>query len=150
MEWTGTNRPRAYTPPKNVGTTSTRDSHPLSGSQVLDRARPGACSEELPDDRAAVMAAGKRPVPSRTRKLSPPAPMVLPGGPGGRVGHRRAHSRELAPDHRSGANFVVPVVRRPRAPTAPGRPRVWDFAWWTIARAAVPVAGLPRGNWLEG
>src|ERR1700683_278370 len=52
------------------------------------------------------MAAGKRPVPSRTRKLSPPAPMVLPGGPGGRVGHRRAHSKKLAPDHRSGANFV--------------------------------------------
>ena len=38
---------------------------------------------------AAAMAAGKRPDPSRTRKLSPPAPRVLPGRPGGRAGHRR-------------------------------------------------------------
>ncbi len=37
----------------------------------------------------AVMARGKRPVSFRTRKLSLSAPMVLPGGPGGRVGHRR-------------------------------------------------------------
>jgi hypothetical protein len=43
----------------------------------------------------AAIAVGKRPVPFRTRKLSPPAPMVLPGGPGGRVGRGRTnfHSR---------------------------------------------------------
>ena len=35
------------------------------------------------------MAEGKHPIPFRTRKLSPPAPMVLLGQPGGRVGHRR-------------------------------------------------------------
>jgi tetratricopeptide (TPR) repeat protein len=35
------------------------------------------------------MAEGKHPVPSRTRKLSPPAPMVLPGRLGGRVGRCR-------------------------------------------------------------
>src|SRR5581483_4428176 len=40
-------------------------------------------------DVAAAMAAGKRPDPFRTRKLSPPAPRVLPGRPGGRAGHRR-------------------------------------------------------------
>ena len=28
----------------------------------------------------------KHPFPCRTRKLSPPGPMVLPGQPGGRVG----------------------------------------------------------------
>ena len=38
------------------------------------------------------MAAGKRPVPFRTRKLSPPAPMVLPPGGGGRVGYRRPNN----------------------------------------------------------
>ena len=38
------------------------------------------------------MAKGKRPVPSRTRKLSPSAPMVLRGGPRGRVGRRRTSS----------------------------------------------------------
>ena len=36
-----------------------------------------------------VIAVGKRPVSFRTRKLSPPAPMVLLGRLGGRVGHRR-------------------------------------------------------------
>src|SRR3954451_20899544 len=38
---------------------------------------------------SAVIASGKRPVPFRTRKLSPTAPMVLRGGPRGRVGRRR-------------------------------------------------------------
>src|SRR6185437_10161051 len=38
---------------------------------------------------SATIARGKRPVPFRTRKLSLSAPMVLLGGPGGRVGRRR-------------------------------------------------------------
>src|SRR3954469_10407666 len=38
---------------------------------------------------SAAIATGKRPAPFRTRKLSPSAPMVLPGRPGGRVGRRR-------------------------------------------------------------
>jgi hypothetical protein len=43
-----------------------------------------------------VIAVGKHPVPFRTRKLSPPAPMVLHRGRCGRVGHRRTstYSRE--------------------------------------------------------
>src|SRR3954469_9488825 len=36
-----------------------------------------------------VVAEGSRPVPSRTRKLSPPAPMVLHSPGCGRVGRRR-------------------------------------------------------------
>src|SRR3712207_5069653 len=36
-----------------------------------------------------VIAEGKRPVSFRTRKLSPPAPMVLHSGGCGRVGRRR-------------------------------------------------------------
>ena len=35
------------------------------------------------------MAEGSPPFPFRTRPLSPPAPMVLPGKPGGRVGRCR-------------------------------------------------------------
>ena len=35
------------------------------------------------------IAEGRHPVPFRTRKLSPPAPMVLPWRRGGRVGRRR-------------------------------------------------------------
>jgi hypothetical protein len=42
---------------------------------------------------SATMAKGKRPVPSRTRKLSLSAPMVLRGGLRGRVGRRRTSSR---------------------------------------------------------
>ena len=39
-----------------------------------------------------LIAAGKRPVPFRTRKLSPPAPMVLLPGGSGRVGYRRPNN----------------------------------------------------------
>src|SRR3569833_2315644 len=39
-----------------------------------------------------VIAVGKHPVPFRTRKLSPPAPMVLHRGRCGRVGHRRTET----------------------------------------------------------
>ena len=39
-----------------------------------------------------LIAAGKRPVPFRTRKLSPPAPMVLHSGGCGRVGYRRPNN----------------------------------------------------------
>ena len=39
-----------------------------------------------------VLAVGSRPVPFRTRKLSPPAPMVLHSGGCGRVGRRRHKS----------------------------------------------------------
>src|SRR3954465_15753244 len=43
------------------------------------------------DSVSAAIATGKRPAPFRTRKLSPSAPMVLPGRPGGRVGRRRTY-----------------------------------------------------------
>ena len=39
-----------------------------------------------------LIATGKRPVPFRTRKLSPPAPMVLHPGGCGRVGYRRPNN----------------------------------------------------------
>src|SRR5690606_3187979 len=42
----------------------------------------------------ATIAWGKRPVPYRTRKLRPTAPMVLHSGGCGRVGHRRAYFAE--------------------------------------------------------
>src|SRR5689334_23816266 len=41
-----------------------------------------------------VIALGKRPVTFRTRKLSLSAPMVLQGGPCGRVGRRRTPFRK--------------------------------------------------------
>ena len=48
----------------------------------------GVCWSQL-DSVTAVIARGKRPVPFRTRKLSPSAPMVLHGRLCGRVGRRR-------------------------------------------------------------
>src|SRR3954449_468474 len=55
----------------------------------------------------AVMAKGKRPVSFRTRKLSLSAPMVLPGGLGGRVGRRRTSSPGTGVGAlRSGSRFV--------------------------------------------
>src|SRR4029453_8366169 len=53
----------------------------------------------------AVIAWGKRPVPFRTRKLRPTAPMVLHPGGWGRVGHRRTHIRSRPPNpHRDGGS----------------------------------------------
>ena len=45
----------------------------------------------------AVIAWGKRPVPFRTRKLRPTAPMVLHSGGCGRVGRRRTYRKEKDP-----------------------------------------------------
>jgi hypothetical protein len=47
----------------------------------------------------AVIAWGKRPVPFRTRKLRPTAPMVLHPRECGRVGHRRTTTHGKAPHH---------------------------------------------------
>jgi hypothetical protein len=74
VELTGTNRPRTW--------------HPLICSRSLCSSG-GSRPRELPQAVSVVMAEGKHPVPFRTRKLSPPAPMVLPGKLGGRVGRRR-------------------------------------------------------------
>src|SRR5215210_2106739 len=89
---------------------------------------------------SAAIATGKRPAPFRTRKLSPSAPMVLPGGPGGRVGRRRAsfvdgghHNATPAgagavvtaitvlPPHHHRAGFLPSPTRAPRGRSA--RPR---------------------------
>jgi hypothetical protein len=49
---------------------------------------------------SAVIAVGKHPVTFRTRKLSPPAPMVLHRGRCGRVGRRRTnHLNAEKPPH---------------------------------------------------
>src|SRR5579859_6060321 len=111
-QWTGTNRPRTYPNQKQTTNALTREhrphkqhttrtrSHPLSGSQAPNHTHhhpprtrgnqvAGTGGKPQPEHVAAAMAAGKRPDPFRTRKLSPPAPRVLPGRPGGRAGHRR-------------------------------------------------------------
>ena len=65
------------------------------------------------------LAEGKHLFPFRTEKLSPPAPMVLPGRLGGRVGRRPLFSsRSPRPGHWTGA-FAFSVARS-RVPSPPG------------------------------
>ena len=64
-----------------------------------------------------VIARGKRPVTFRTRKLSLSAPMVLQGGPCGRVGRRRTQRKKMWPSalHRELAGETL-VLGRGRWP----------------------------------
>ena len=50
---------------------------------------PATTAHHTPPPSRRPQRAGKRPEPYRTRKLSPPAPMVLPPPGSGRVGHHR-------------------------------------------------------------
>ena len=63
--------------------------------------------------------AGKRPEPYRTRKLSPPAPMVLPPPGSGRVGHHRNTHHRPARGRRPNQ---APTPTR-ASPTPAGRTR---------------------------
>src|SRR5581483_10634217 len=85
---TGTNRP------SGLASTHLLATRPLCGSRGTGTAapRPGAVS--YLNRVSAVIAKGKHPVPFRTRKLSSSAPMVLRGGPRGRVGRRRTYREE--------------------------------------------------------
>src|SRR5438552_7506916 len=58
----------------------------VPGARIL---RYSGRSRTAGDAVSVAMAEGKHPVPFRTRKLSLPAPMVLPRRRGGRVGRRR-------------------------------------------------------------
>ena len=67
------------------------------------------------------MAAESHPFPSRTRPLSPPAPMVLGGRPPGRVGRRRI-ALGGAPSPRWGRSFAFQRLSRRRRPGFEGTP----------------------------
>ncbi len=66
------------------------------------------------------IASGKRPVPSRTRKLSPTAPMVLHPPGCGRVGHRRhlIRNSRCSWEHTPRSTGLLVFVQRGRAPRA--------------------------------
>src|ERR1700747_2555746 len=80
------------------------------------------------------IAKGKHPVPFRTRKLSPSAPMVLRGGPRGRVGRCRTYVKRVAPDE----------VERPSS-------FVW-VRWWQSWRLVGVAEGheTPKGRGASG
>src|SRR5690242_21905304 len=67
-------------------------------------------------DVSVVIAEGKRPVSFRTRKLSPPAPMVLHSGGCGRVGRRRTQRDSRAHPNRGGPYcYLGSIASRRRA-----------------------------------
>ena len=124
LELTGTNRPTQTTPPTptakqgRVGETAAKceastirstpnpppnHTHTQVGGGKRG-GRPHHTTESTTRDGTAlpivvsvVTATGKRPAPSRTRKLSLTAPMVLHPPGCGRVGHHRAHLERTSP-----------------------------------------------------
>ena len=105
LELTGTNRPTQTTtphPPHNrggVGETAAKCEASTIRSTPNPPPQPHHTTESttrdgtaLPTAVSVVTATGKRPAPSRTRKLSLTAPMVLHPPGCGRVGHHRAHT----------------------------------------------------------
>ena len=103
------------------------------------------------DSVSAVIARGKRPVTFRTRKLSLSAPMVLQGGPCGRVGRRRTSFQWKAPDgwsitlHRSGAFLRSPAEPSREAPRLDGS--AWILHWGSRRR---PQFGARRSSQRRG
>ncbi|BAS14275.1 hypothetical protein AHiyo8_25780 [Arthrobacter sp. Hiyo8] len=118
MKLTGTNRPTTYTtqtrsllastmwfpnnnPFRNKPQLHNNTTEPFTGSgQVVTTylpTRTHVCAG-TGNRVTAVIAWGKRPVPFRTRKLRPTAPMVLHPGGCGRVGHRRTTIHRPGPD----------------------------------------------------
>src|SRR5436305_10192064 len=64
---------------------------------AMKRSRGPDASPEALTRFPVALAAESHPFPYRTRKLSPPAPMVLGGRPPGRVGRRRILSKRRGP-----------------------------------------------------
>ena len=114
MQLTGTNQPTTSTPNTLVlrvhcAVPEPPTPHPTRGAPVLTRF----------NRVTAVTAKGKRPVPYRTRKLSPSAPMVLPWRRGGRVGRRRTTLHRRPTPHGVGLRHI----RTPIAELSAGRDR---------------------------
>ena len=137
------------------------------GEQISARARYGTLKEGSPVRRPkhrarfpVTIAVGPHPFPSRTRKLRPPAPMVLGGQPPGRVGRRRdscCQTRAMAVARvfcAGGANLGegYAEAHEPGEPSfgrlATGPRRSAQSAWWSgsprCTAASIGRAGRPR------
>ena len=98
---TGTNRPTQNTPHQPP---TEQHPRPLYGPRPTHphhttHPQPAPPS---PTTASAVTAGRTRPDPSRTRKLRPPAPMVLRPPGRGRAGHHRAHTTPPPPTQNDG------------------------------------------------
>ena len=81
----------------------------------------------------AAIAEGSHPIPSRTRKLSPPAPMVLQGRPCGRVGRCQIYGPEVLCGT-SGSIFLKGGSPRDSA----------FFHWFSTPRPPAPLPNPSR------
>ena len=91
----------------------------------------------------AVIAWGKRPVPFRTRKLRPTAPMVLHPGGCGRVGHRRTTiKRSRAPtSHGWGSPAFNPRLQHTQPAPNPDAPSAPVAQYVTLSQYPSPGTG---------
>ena len=80
-------------------------------SNTPQRATP-ARAPHTPPHVSVVIAGRQRPDPSRTRKLRPPAPMVLRPPGRGRAGHHRAHTTPPHHPHKTTAGGKQTTTRR--------------------------------------
>lgn len=138
MKLTGTNRPTTYTTHKTLhASTMWFPNNNRSRNQQQQLHNTTVVTTKLPTHPhtngvgtgnrvTAVIAWGKRPVPFRTRKLRPTAPMVLHPGGCGRVGHRRTTINE-EPQPRLGLFHLTHHVTLTRSPEA-GQPGSQDPA----------------------
>src|SRR3954462_4653196 len=93
VELTGTNRPSDLNTPTPRGwVKNLLRLRSLCGSRNTTGNRRIHPAQRVLLSVSVVIAVGKHPVPFRTRKLSPPAPMVLHRRRCGRVGHRRTQT----------------------------------------------------------
>ena len=110
--------------------TSTTQQHKETADHGTHKPHPPTTTGDGDTNVSVVMAKGKHPVPSRTRKLSPPAPMVLHGRPCGRVGHRRT----TPPKKREEAHNLFPLFAFPASRAA---------CTFSGRRAPVPIDKRP-------
>ena len=149
---TGTNRPRAclYKPSTNTtnalcvthvpASTNQATSHDSTPPTPTDKAVVGpGCGHGVHRVTAAI-AAGKHPVPSRTRKLSLPAPMVLQSRGCGRVGRRRTTLRRRATRKGRPSVICAPL------PTNPPQARARSHFSTSTGPRGTAGAGLGHGG----
>ncbi len=155
---TQTNKPATTTPPHNGGTHN-RITQPPHHPPTPHTKKRGHRGEQAPPPSRWSQQQGTRPDPSRTRKLSPPAPMVLHPPGCGRVGHHRAHTTpgplgtrptQAGRTPRGPDTYTPhPNTDRPTAGSAgrlgPARVPVLKEASWpiTIIPTAVTAGGMP-------
>ena len=128
---------------KSYGGHSERETPgPIPNPEVKPFSADGTAIERSWESSAAI-AKGKHPVPSRTRKLSLSAPMVLQWRRCGRVGRRRTYFEEEAP-HIVWCLFCISdECPGPPHQVTPGSPSGLGRAWGARGDTRGALGGAP-------